>query len=220
MHFVWETWTWNRHRRVDLTFDLGHLGVHGVVQLPLIVSSRHVDPNAQRLQERVLYLIQLCPYPRLQIKTAVQQHHSERSDDWGRLELAGSTWHWCTLGGRELQASRAEWYLFVTFQMSCDGDIYLTSTTERLWDKRPPRPSTTLQQDTLIQSDSLWSFCVQSCCFFCFCSGYAYFLLLWLCGSFFLFSVLAECCHALCQLCASLWLFCVCFSFLCLFLLV
>ena len=50
-----------RKRIVDLTFGLLLHGLYGAVQLSLIVGSRHVQPNTQRLRECTFYFIQLCP---------------------------------------------------------------------------------------------------------------------------------------------------------------
>lgn len=53
---------------VVLTSGLVLLGLRGVVQLPFIVSSGHVQPNTQGLQEHIFYFIQLCPDACLQQK--------------------------------------------------------------------------------------------------------------------------------------------------------
>lgn len=53
---------WDR----DLTLGAALLGLLGVVQLHLVVRSRHVHSNTQRLDEGIFDLIELGPDPGLQ----------------------------------------------------------------------------------------------------------------------------------------------------------
>lgn len=54
---------------LTLTFDL--LALQDVLQLPLIVSSGHVQADAQRLHEPMFYFAQLRPDSRLEVKKHV-----------------------------------------------------------------------------------------------------------------------------------------------------
>lgn len=56
---------WPRKWDDYLTFGTALLGLLGVLQLHLVVRSRHVHSNAQRLYEGFFYLIELGPDPGL-----------------------------------------------------------------------------------------------------------------------------------------------------------